>query len=128
MHVKQIFKDQFDSIKKSRVSDKEHNDSLVAQINFKSVANADLQEKVLAIEALENELKIIKGKHVVDSVAPKPKAITIAPNMFKVAVEPLPPKLIKNKEAHIDYIYKSRENANILRELVEEVRASNPLD
>ncbi|GKA12827.1 hypothetical protein Tco_0692373 [Tanacetum coccineum] len=90
--------------------------------------NVDLQEKVLAIDALENELKRIKGKHVVDSVTPKPKAITIAPGMFKVAVEPLPPKLFKNKEAHIDYIHKSRENANVLREIVEEVRASNPLD
>ncbi|GJR49524.1 retrovirus-related pol polyprotein from transposon TNT 1-94 [Tanacetum coccineum] len=132
VHLKQIFKDQFDSIKKSRVSNKEHNDSLVAQMNLKSVENADfqvqIQEKVLAIETLENELKRIKGKNVVDSVAPKPKAITIAPGMFKVAVEPLPPKLFKNKEAHIDYIHKSKENANVLQEIMEEVRASNPLD
>ncbi|GKB12112.1 retrovirus-related pol polyprotein from transposon TNT 1-94 [Tanacetum coccineum] len=101
-------------------------------MNLKSVENADfqaqIQETILAIETLENELKRIKGKHVIDSVTPKPKAITIALGMFKVAVEPLPPKLFKNKEAHIDYIHKSRENANVLREIVEEVRASNPLD
>ncbi|GKF44586.1 hypothetical protein Tco_0131138, partial [Tanacetum coccineum] len=70
----------------------------------------------------------IKGKHVVDSVAPKSKAITIASGMFNVAVDPLPSKLFKNKEAHIDYIHKSREITNVLREIVEEVRASNPLD
>ncbi|GJR60560.1 hypothetical protein Tco_1502722, partial [Tanacetum coccineum] len=128
MHLKPIFKDQFDTIKKSCVSNKEHNDYLVAQMNLKSAENVDLQEKVLAIEALENELKKIKGKHVVDSVAPKPKIITIAPGMFNVAVKPLPPKLFKNKEAHIDYIHKSRENANVLLEIVEEVRASNPSD
>ncbi|GJW24935.1 retrovirus-related pol polyprotein from transposon TNT 1-94 [Tanacetum coccineum] len=102
MHLKQIFKEQFDSIKKSRV------DSSVAQMNSKSIENANfqaqIQEKILTIEALENELKRIKGKHVVDSVTPKPK------------------------EAHTDYIHKSRENANVLREIVEEVRASNPLD
>ncbi|GKD84771.1 hypothetical protein Tco_1355925, partial [Tanacetum coccineum] len=86
------------------------------------------KEIILVIEALENELKRIKGKHVVDSVTPKPKAITIALGMFRVVVEPLPPKFFKNKEAHIDYIHKSRENANVHRELLEEVRASNPLD
>ncbi|GKC25855.1 retrovirus-related pol polyprotein from transposon TNT 1-94, partial [Tanacetum coccineum] len=31
-------------------------------------------------------------------------------------------------DAHIDNIQKSREHANVLREIVEEVRASNPLD
>ncbi|GKB21153.1 hypothetical protein Tco_0855076 [Tanacetum coccineum] len=126
IHLKQIFKEQFDSIKKSQV------DSSVAQLNLKSVENVDfqaqIQEKIFEIETLENELKRIKGKHVVDSVSPKSKAITIASGMFNVAVEPLPPKLFKNKEAHIDYIHKSRENANVLREIVEEVRASNPLD
>ncbi|GJW31812.1 retrovirus-related pol polyprotein from transposon TNT 1-94 [Tanacetum coccineum] len=69
-------------------------------------------KKVLANEALKNELKRIKGKDVVDSVASKPKAITIAQGMFKIVVEPLPPKLFKNKDAPIDYIHKSRENAN----------------
>ena len=65
-HVKQLYKDQFDSIKKSRVSNKEHYDALVVQMNLKSVANADLQEqiqeKIFAIEKLENELKRIKRK------------------------------------------------------------------
>ncbi|GJZ50286.1 putative ribonuclease H-like domain-containing protein [Tanacetum coccineum] len=126
MHLKQIFKEQFDSIKRSRV------DSSVTQLNLNSVENthfqAQIHEKTLEIETLENELKRIKGKHVVDSVAPKPKAITIAQGMFNVAVEPLPPKLFKNKEAYIDYIHKSRETANVLQEIVEDVRASNPLD
>ncbi|GKD19041.1 hypothetical protein Tco_1208199, partial [Tanacetum coccineum] len=54
VHLKQIYKEQFDSIKKTRVSNKEQHDSLVAQLNLKSVENADLQvqiqEKVLANE------------------------------------------------------------------------------
>ncbi|GKB54806.1 retrovirus-related pol polyprotein from transposon TNT 1-94, partial [Tanacetum coccineum] len=132
MHLKRIFKELFNSIKKSRVSNTKHKDSLVAQMNLKSVKNVDLhvqiQEKVLANEALKNELKRIKGKYVVDLVAPKPKAITIAPGMFKIEIESLPLELFKNKETHIDYIQKSRENANVLQEIVEEVRASNPLD
>ncbi|GKC07537.1 hypothetical protein Tco_0999147, partial [Tanacetum coccineum] len=39
-HLKSIFKDQFDSIGKTRVQLKEHCDSLIAQINAKSVENS----------------------------------------------------------------------------------------
>ncbi|GKD61204.1 hypothetical protein Tco_1298713, partial [Tanacetum coccineum] len=75
-HLKSIFKDQFNSIKKTRVQSKEHCDSLIAQINAKSVENLDLnvklQEKVFAIAALKNELRKLKGKNVVDAIASKP--------------------------------------------------------
>ncbi|GKC60353.1 hypothetical protein Tco_1087951 [Tanacetum coccineum] len=51
-HLKQTYKDLYDSIKKTRVQIKDHNDSLIAQINSKTVENADLkariQEKVFA--------------------------------------------------------------------------------
>ncbi|GJR05800.1 retrovirus-related pol polyprotein from transposon TNT 1-94 [Tanacetum coccineum] len=36
-HLKSIYKDQFDSIRKTRVQSKEHCDSLIAQINAKNV-------------------------------------------------------------------------------------------
>ncbi|GKA35976.1 hypothetical protein Tco_0722467 [Tanacetum coccineum] len=38
-HLKSFYKDQFDSIKKTRVRSKEHSDSLIAQINAKSIEN-----------------------------------------------------------------------------------------
>ncbi|GKF45455.1 retrovirus-related pol polyprotein from transposon TNT 1-94 [Tanacetum coccineum] len=38
-HLKSIYKDQFDSIKMTRVQSKEHYDSLIAQINTKSIEN-----------------------------------------------------------------------------------------
>ncbi|GKB06897.1 hypothetical protein Tco_0835130 [Tanacetum coccineum] len=53
-HLKQTYKDLYDSIKKTRVQIKDHNDSLIAQINCKTVENADLkaqiQEKVLRMQ------------------------------------------------------------------------------
>ncbi|GKD44366.1 retrovirus-related pol polyprotein from transposon TNT 1-94 [Tanacetum coccineum] len=65
-HLKSIYKDQFDSSRKTCVQSKEHCDSLIAQINAKSVENSDLnaqlQEKVFAIAALKNELRKLKGK------------------------------------------------------------------
>ncbi|GJW90105.1 hypothetical protein Tco_0167658 [Tanacetum coccineum] len=42
-HVKQVFKYQFDSIKKTHVRSKEQSDSLIAQLNSKSAENEDLK-------------------------------------------------------------------------------------
>ncbi|GKE82563.1 hypothetical protein Tco_1552563, partial [Tanacetum coccineum] len=44
-HVKQVFKEQFDSIKKTRVRTKEQSDSLIDKLNLKSAKNEDLKLK-----------------------------------------------------------------------------------
>nr|GEU44946.1 retrovirus-related Pol polyprotein from transposon TNT 1-94 [Tanacetum cinerariifolium] len=45
-HVKQVFKVQFDSIKKTRVRTKEHSDSLIDKLNLKSAENEDLKAQI----------------------------------------------------------------------------------
>nr|GEU49331.1 hypothetical protein [Tanacetum cinerariifolium] len=124
-HLKSIYKDQFDSIRKTRVQSKEHCDSLIAQINAKSVENSDLnaqlQEKVFAIAALKNELRKLKGKIVVDTAVSKPSA-TIARGMFKLDIEPISHRLKKNRDAYEVYLEKSI----ALRRLVECARKQYP--
>nr|GFD09981.1 pyruvate, phosphate dikinase regulatory protein, chloroplastic [Tanacetum cinerariifolium] len=60
-HLKQTYKQLFDSIKSSRVQSKEQCDDLIIQVNLKSVEvadlNANIQEKVLVITALKEQLK-----------------------------------------------------------------------
>ncbi|GJV48984.1 integrase, catalytic region, zinc finger, CCHC-type containing protein [Tanacetum coccineum] len=94
-HVKQVFKDQFDSIKQTRVRHKEQCDSLINKLNLKSVENEDLkaqiQDKVFVITSLKNDLQKLKGKEIVENVVHTPSATTIAPGMFKLDLEPLPP-------------------------------------
>ncbi|GKB75052.1 hypothetical protein Tco_0936464, partial [Tanacetum coccineum] len=94
--------------------------------------NADLktqiQEKVFANATLQNELRKLKGKNVIDNVVSKPHATTIAPGMFKLDLEPLALKVLKNKDTHLEYIKHSREHAEILREIAERARALSPLD
>nr|GEX08932.1 hypothetical protein [Tanacetum cinerariifolium] len=58
--------------------------------------NAQLQEKVLAIAALKNELRELKGKNVVDTAVSKPTA-AIAPGMFKLNLEPLAANYCKTR-------------------------------
>nr|GEZ66300.1 hypothetical protein [Tanacetum cinerariifolium] len=45
-HLKEIYKDQFDSIKKIHALSKEHDESLIAELNFKSMVNADLKRQI----------------------------------------------------------------------------------
>nr|GEV00616.1 copia protein [Tanacetum cinerariifolium] len=45
-HVKQVFKEQFDSIKKTRVRTKEQSDSLIDKLNLKSAKNEDLKSQI----------------------------------------------------------------------------------
>ncbi|GJU69364.1 retrovirus-related pol polyprotein from transposon TNT 1-94 [Tanacetum coccineum] len=84
-HLKKTYKELYDSIKPSRVHAKEQCDSLIANLNSKSMENADLktqiQEKVFANAALKNELKKLKGKNVIDTAVSKPYATTIAPGV-----------------------------------------------
>ncbi|GKA62002.1 hypothetical protein Tco_0761521, partial [Tanacetum coccineum] len=98
-HLKQTYKDLYDSIKKTRVQTKDHNDSLIAQINSKTVENADLkaqiQEKVFANVALKNELRKLKGNSVDTKFAkpsilgkpvlqpPRNQSVVRQPNAFK---------------------------------------------
>ncbi|GJX12229.1 hypothetical protein Tco_0202088 [Tanacetum coccineum] len=72
-----------------------HGDSLIAQLNSKSMENADLkrqiQDKVFVITSLKNNLRKLKGKEIVENAAQLPIATTIAPGMFKIDLEPLAP-------------------------------------
>ncbi|GJU06011.1 hypothetical protein Tco_1122441 [Tanacetum coccineum] len=98
-NVKQVFKDQFDSIKQTRVRHKEQSDSLINKLNLKSVENEDLkaqiQDKVFVITSLKNDLRKSKGKEIVENVIHTPSATTISPGMFKLDLEPLPPSAKK---------------------------------
>ncbi|GKA93527.1 hypothetical protein Tco_0815513, partial [Tanacetum coccineum] len=131
-HVKQVFKEQFDSIKKTCDHTKEQSGSLIDKLNLKSAENKDLkaqiQDKVFVIMSLKNDLRKVKGKVIVDIAAPIPSANTIVPGMFKLDLEPLAPRLLQNREAHINYLKYTQEQADILRGIVEQAKATQPLD
>ncbi|GKE46598.1 hypothetical protein Tco_1477856 [Tanacetum coccineum] len=48
--------------------------------------------------------------------------------MFKLDLEHLAPRLLQNREAHIDYLKYTQEQADILWEIVEQAKAEHPLD
>nr|GEY92206.1 pyruvate, phosphate dikinase regulatory protein, chloroplastic [Tanacetum cinerariifolium] len=91
-HLKKNYKDQFDSIKKTRALSKEHYDSLIAQLNSKSMENADLngqiQEKVFMTTALQNELKRLKGLKSSTSASRSQPTVAVAPRAVEIAATP----------------------------------------
>ncbi|GJW33915.1 retrovirus-related pol polyprotein from transposon TNT 1-94 [Tanacetum coccineum] len=105
-HLKQTYKQLYDSIKPSRVRAKERAESLVNQLNQKK----------------------IKGKDIVDNASQVLIATTITPGMYNLDPVTLAPKDKNNKETHIYYLKHTMEQAAILREIVEHANSLNPLD
>ncbi|GJV24795.1 uncharacterized mitochondrial protein-like protein [Tanacetum coccineum] len=132
-HVKQVFKEQFDSIKKTCVRSKEQGDSLIDKLYLKSAENEDLkaqiQDKVFMITSLKNNLQKLKGQEIVDIAAQIPSANTIIPGMFKLDLEPLAPsakKLVvtpENKVKKVRFAEPLTSSSNI-----KQVESSNTSD
>nr|GEZ98942.1 retrovirus-related Pol polyprotein from transposon TNT 1-94 [Tanacetum cinerariifolium] len=79
----------------------------------------DHKEKVLVITALKVQLDKLKVKAVLtEAVSLNP----IDPELLKIDVAQLVPKLRKNRTAHTDYIRHTQEEAATLREIVESER------
>nr|GFB02428.1 hypothetical protein [Tanacetum cinerariifolium] len=74
---------------------------------------------------LKEQLNKLKGKPVLtEAVSLNP----IDPELLKVDVAPLVPKLRKNRTAHTDYIRHTQDEAATLRKIVENKRLLSPLN
>nr|GEU53584.1 retrovirus-related Pol polyprotein from transposon TNT 1-94 [Tanacetum cinerariifolium] len=60
----------------------------------------------------------------IDSVTPK----VLAPSMYAIDVEPIPPHLRNNREVHLDYLKHLKESVKTLCEIVEEAKVKRTLD
>ncbi|GJU54083.1 retrovirus-related pol polyprotein from transposon TNT 1-94 [Tanacetum coccineum] len=96
-HLKQTYKQIYDSIKPAHVQSKEQCDTLIKQVNLKSVENSDLNAK-------------------------------IQEQVSKIDMEPIMPKLLNKRTAHSTYIKHTQEEALVLRDIVEHVKANYPQD
>nr|GEU35412.1 hypothetical protein [Tanacetum cinerariifolium] len=59
-----------------------------------------------------------------DQVTP----IVLAPGKYVIDVEPIPPLLRKNREAHLDYLKNLKESVETIRKIVEEAKVVRSLD
>ncbi|GJU85657.1 hypothetical protein Tco_1293203 [Tanacetum coccineum] len=98
-HLKQTYKQLYDSIKPTRIRPKE--------------------------QSLKNELRKLKRKELADNVVTKN---TNDAKMLKINVEPIAPRLLNNRTAHSDYLRHTQKLVAILREVVEQGKSLNPLN
>nr|GEU66776.1 hypothetical protein [Tanacetum cinerariifolium] len=89
---------------------------------------ARLKENDATISNLKKHIQELKGRSVSDCSDYVNKSKVIAPAVLKLDLEPLSSKLKNNREAHIDYIKITKENADTLRDIVEQARISIPMD
>ncbi|GKA88895.1 hypothetical protein Tco_0810707 [Tanacetum coccineum] len=89
---------------------------------------AQLQAKNNLLSQLKDHIATLKGKGVSECDKSVNISKVITPGMYKIDLEPLSLKLLKNREAHVDYLKHTQENADTLREIVEKGRELRPLD
>nr|GFA34963.1 hypothetical protein [Tanacetum cinerariifolium] len=105
--VKQHYKELYDSINITRAKHIDQTTSMLTE-------NENLKVQINA------KLKCV----TIDFVTPK----VLAPGIYAIDVEPIPPRLRNNKEVHLDYLKHLKKSVATLREMVEEAKVERPLD
>nr|GEY56725.1 retrovirus-related Pol polyprotein from transposon TNT 1-94 [Tanacetum cinerariifolium] len=105
--IKQHYKELYDFIKITRAKHIEQVTALITE-------NVNLKAQIL------NNVNSVVKDHV--------KPTVLAPGKYAIDVEPLPPHLRNNREAHFDYLEHLKESIETIREIVEEAKVVRPLD
>ncbi|GJT67219.1 putative reverse transcriptase domain-containing protein [Tanacetum coccineum] len=113
--------------KKNKMVEKAIFDELLKRC-AKMENKSHLQAKDNSISKLKEHIATLMGKCMSEGNKSDNISKVIAPRMYKLDFEPLSPKLLRNKEAHVDYLKHTQENANTLHEIVKQARELRPLD
>ncbi|GJV69431.1 hypothetical protein Tco_1484940 [Tanacetum coccineum] len=106
--VKQHYKELYDSIKLTHAKTIEKTTSFLTEI-----------------ETLKAQ---IKGKTKCVTMTDPVKPKVLAPGMYAIDVERIPPRNRNNREVHLDCLKHLKESVRTLREIVEEAGVEKPLD
>ncbi|GJV65213.1 retrovirus-related pol polyprotein from transposon TNT 1-94 [Tanacetum coccineum] len=86
---------------------------------FGESVNMDRKRKESYEKCFNLEAELLKSQNAFNDLLKE---------MFKLDLEPLALRLLQNKEAHIDYLKYTQEHAGILRGIVKQAKAEQPLD
>nr|GEU34799.1 integrase, catalytic region, zinc finger, CCHC-type, peptidase aspartic, catalytic [Tanacetum cinerariifolium] len=105
--IKQHYKELYDYIK---ITHAKH----IEQVTALTTKNVNLKAQIL------DTIKSVSKEHV------KPKVL--APGKYAIDVEPIAPRLMNNREIHLDYLRHLKESVETIRDIVEEAKVVRPLD
>nr|GEW37483.1 retrovirus-related Pol polyprotein from transposon TNT 1-94 [Tanacetum cinerariifolium] len=104
--IKQHYKELYDSIKITRAK---HIEQVTALTN----ENVNLKAQTL------NNVNSVSKDQVTPTI--------LTPGKYAIDVEPIPPRLRNNMEAHLDYLRHLKESVKTIRQIVEEAKVVRPL-
>nr|GEV13049.1 integrase, catalytic region, zinc finger, CCHC-type, peptidase aspartic, catalytic [Tanacetum cinerariifolium] len=99
--IKQHYKELYDSIKITHTKHIEQTTALTTE-------NVNLKAQIL------NNVNSVIKDHV--------KPTVLAPGKYVIDVEPIPPRLRNNKEAHLNYLRRLKESVETIYEIVEKAK------
>ncbi|GJZ26304.1 hypothetical protein Tco_0570557 [Tanacetum coccineum] len=94
-------------------------------------------DRTLDFRALDFQItQLTKKENLKVQINAKMKCVTmdyvqpnvLAPGLYAIDVEPIPPCCRNNRDVHLDYLKHLKESVKTLREIVEEARVERPLD
>ncbi|GJU26434.1 integrase, catalytic region, zinc finger, CCHC-type containing protein [Tanacetum coccineum] len=103
------------------LSGKKNEDKIKKELEEIETINIELdhRDKVLVITALKNDLRKLKGKDLADNAVTKH---TSDPELLKIEMEPITPKLLNKRTAHSAYIKHTQDEAAVLRDLIDHIK------
>ncbi|GJS70289.1 integrase, catalytic region, zinc finger, CCHC-type containing protein [Tanacetum coccineum] len=118
--VQNVFHQMEQAMEQHRVESKTFEEGVKAYAEMKH-----LNRPIKPLLLFDKPARKLKGKVLVHNDVTKHPS---DPEMLKIDVEPITPKLLNKKTAHSAYIKHTQEEATVLRDLVEHVKSKYPLD
>nr|GEV24476.1 hypothetical protein [Tanacetum cinerariifolium] len=97
---------------------------LKEQISHMTERRSETSSLLNENEKLKDQLKGKMKCVTMDTVKPK----VLAPGMYAIDVEPIPPRNRNNREVHLEYLKHLKESVETVHEIVKEARIKKPLD
>ncbi|GJU25701.1 retrovirus-related pol polyprotein from transposon TNT 1-94 [Tanacetum coccineum] len=104
------------------------NDRSCEPYNANYITRASTNEKTSSLLTQIEDLKAQLEGNLKVAARSSVKTKVLAPGMYAIDVEPIPPRLKNNRNAHLTYINHLKESVETVREIVEEARVVKPLD
>ncbi|GJR67745.1 integrase, catalytic region, zinc finger, CCHC-type containing protein [Tanacetum coccineum] len=104
----------------------DNHDSMIKHFSKLEVEHFNLQLKYQNLKERFGNKKLVTSSDAPSFDSLKPKVL--APGRYPIDVEPIPPRLKKNREVHLHYIKHLKENVETLCEIAEDAKVERPLD
>ncbi|GJS61897.1 hypothetical protein Tco_0656681 [Tanacetum coccineum] len=125
--MKKSFVDEYNETLELKAELTKKNEMVDKEIFIINELQAQLKAKNVSINNSKKHIANLKGKTSVEYAKTINKSNVVTSTIYKLDLQPLPPRIKNNREAHLDYLKVTQEHTNTLWDIVEQARALKPL-